>query len=100
MIRGTTPINVFRLPFDTSAIKTVRILYGQDNKVVFVKTGEDCTLTGNIVSARLTQEDTLKIDYEKVVQIQIRILTVTGDALASGIIYRSFGQLLENEVIT
>ena len=83
MIAGTTPTHTFNIPFKTSIIYEVRVIYAQNNKPIVVKTRADCTLEDTQISVTLTQEDTLKFDYKYPVEIQIRILTDTGSALAS-----------------
>lgn len=95
MIRGTTPTHTFTLPFEASAIQSVKIIYAQDDVVVCEKLTKDCTLSGSTVVTTLTQEDTLKFDHKKVAQIQLRILTAGGQALASVIEKVGVSQLLD-----
>lgn len=99
MIRGTTPTHVFSLPIATEDIKKVRIVYAQNDKPVFVKTEADCTMQGCTIQVTLKQEDTLALDCHKCVQIQIRVLTNQGDALASQTAHVRVEKCLENEVI-
>jgi len=97
MIRGTTPTHIFTLPFDTEQIDKVRVIYAQDDRVVFVK--EECEKEANVVSVKLTQEETLKFDCRKKVEIQMRILTKDGEALASVIRKIDVEKCLESEVL-
>lgn len=99
MIRGTTPTHIFRLPFDTSLIDEVRIIYSQNDEQILVKETVDCNLDGNTISVTLTQEDTFKFDCKKCVQIQVRVLTARGEALASKIKHIDVEKCLDNEVI-
>lgn len=99
MIRGTTPTHEFTLSIDTSLLKCIRIIYAQHDKVVFVKETGDCTLDGEVVRVELTQEETLMLDCRTSVQIQIRALTLAGEALASPVMTESVGKCLDNEVI-
>lgn len=99
MIRGTTPTHIFRLPFDTSLIDEVRIIYSQNDEQILVKETVDCNLDGNTISVTLTQEDTFKFDCKKCVQIQVRVLTAGGEALASKIKHINVEKCLDNEVI-
>lgn len=85
MRQGTTPTHNFTIPFGVSSIKEVMVLYAQDDTVIVRKNTEDCTMVGNVVSVKLSQEDTFKFDHKKNVQIQIRVLTTTDDALLSDI---------------
>lgn len=97
MIRGTTPTHTFVLPFDTSVVKSAKVLYAQSDVVIFEKTS--CTMDGNTLSVRLTQEETLEFDCKKNVEIQLRILTEADDALTSDIIVADVMRCLDDEVL-
>lgn len=99
MIRGTTPIHFFTLPFNADGVEKVRVIYSQKNLPIFKKELADCVLNGNVLSVKLTQEDTLKLNHEFNVDIQVRILMKSGDALASLPIKASVQRCLEDEVI-
>lgn len=99
MIRGTTPTHTFTLPFDVSQVAKVKIIYAQDDEVVIEKVTNDCELNGTTITTTLTQEDTLKFDHKKAVQIQVRVLTDRKEALASVIEKVGVSQLLDNEVL-
>lgn len=98
MIKGTTPTHIFTLPFDTSIIEAVRILYSQNDKIVLIKESSDCSLENNTIITTLTQENTFAFDHLNPIEIQIRILTKEGRAMAS--IPKKVGvtKCLENEV--
>lgn len=83
MVRGTTPIHTFELPFDTAMIKTLEICYAQDRTVILTKTAEDCTLSENTITVPFTQEDTFKFADDKKAEVQIRVLTLGGEVIAS-----------------
>ncbi len=100
MTRGTTPTHTFRLPIDSKLVKALRILYAQDDRLILEKTEKDCQAEGNTFAVRLTQEDTLAFDHRRPVQIQVRVLTVTGESAASLIYRQSVGQCLSGEVLT
>lgn len=100
MRRGTTPTITFTLPFDTAGvIKDLRASFAQDNEIIIEKKIVDCTLDGNTVSVDLSQEDTLKLTHDKAVKIQVKILTIDGQVIAS--IPRSVpcGEILNTEVL-
>lgn len=99
MIRGTTPTHTFRLPFDTSMVDEVKITYAQDGDIKLVKGTEECVLEGSAVKVTLTQNDTFSFDVTKAVQVQIRILTISGEALASVIEKIGVADCLDNEVL-
>lgn len=99
MIRGTTPMHVFTHSLDPSDFEKIRIIYSQDNTVLFVKTMEDCEVEGNTITVRLTQENTLAFDHNLPVDIQVRILTKDKVALASAVKTVRVSRCLENGVI-
>lgn len=98
MIRGTTPTHTYHMPFDTALIDKIKITYAQNGVVVLTKEKADCKIDGNAVTVRLTQEDTLKFDASRV-QIQVRVLTTGGDALASVIVTKPCEEVLEEGVL-
>jgi hypothetical protein len=100
MIRGTTPTHTFNIPFDTSLVDEVKITYAQDNVVVLEKHTSDCILDDATISVTLTQEDTFLFDCKKSVQVQLRILTKSGEALASVVEHIGVAKCLDNEVLT
>ena len=100
MIRGTTPVHIFTLPFDTSEIKTIRVVYSQRGSVRLKKENPDVTLSEKKATVKLSQEDTLSFSADLPVDIQIRILTSAGDALASNVISVPCRRILDNEVLT
>ena len=85
MRRGTTPEHTFTLPFDTSTIAAVRIIYEYNDNEIVVKTKDDCTLDGKDIKVKLSQEDTLKFICNTTIKVQVRILTVDGEAIASDV---------------
>lgn len=98
--RGSTPLHTFTLPVEAESVRTVKITYAQDDTVVLAKKSPDVTVSGNKASVRLTQEDTIRLDQEKRVQIQVRVLTINGDSLPSEIITTTVLCLLDDEVLT
>ena len=99
MIRGTTPTHIFTIPFDTALIADLRISYAQCGKEVVVKTKEDATLDGQTITVKLTQEETFNFDCSKRVFVQVRVLTLGGEAVSSEVMMVSVEQCLNNEVL-
>lgn len=103
MIRGTTPTNRFYMDIDLSSAK-VYLTYAQGGNVVFEKTGDDLIFaseavddeTQYIMSANLTQEDTLALKSDKQVRIQIRAVFVDGKSVASEIMEVTVGDILKD----
>lgn len=86
MIRGTTPTVKFTLPFDTSLIQSVYITFSQKGEELFTLVNSDCTFLENGITSKLSQRQTLALTHNAPVEIQIRVLTTDGNALASNII--------------
>ena len=99
MIRGTTPLLEFALPFDTSQIAEAWVTLSQNKTVVIDKELESCTCEGNKLTVRLTQDETLKLDCSCRTEIQVRVRTLADDALASNIITVSTDRILKEGVI-
>lgn len=99
MVKGTTPTHIFELPFDSSSVSKVKIVYTQNNKVILTKRNEDVTFDGNYISLKLTQEETFLFDHSRSVQIQVRVLDNDNVALASTIMSVSVDKCLDDEVL-
>ena len=102
MIRGTTPTIIYKLPFETSIIKSAEIVlkYIDNNKKVIIeKTLEDCELGETSISTRLTQEETLGLPAPSKVSVQLRILTTGDVALATEVKTVFVRKLLKGDVI-
>jgi hypothetical protein len=83
MIRATTPTHKFTLPFNyTQYVQKILITYSQKGNIVLEKNENDVQIDGNIVSYKLTQEET-KLFSNGDVRVQVRVLTIDNDALAS-----------------
>lgn len=99
MIRGTTPKHIFKIPIDHTLIKEVKIVYSQEEAEKLVKRTEDCVISEGEISTRLTQEDTFLFEEGVFVRIQMRVLTNTGDVLATKPITVAVGCCLDDEVL-
>ena len=99
MIKGTTPTHYFTLPFDTSLVANARVIYAQNEKVILKKELQDCECERNTISCKLTQEETFLFVHPRPVQIQVRVLTTSGDAINSDVETVTCEQCLDNEVL-
>ncbi len=99
MIRGTTPTLEFTIPFDTSFLEEAYVTLSQNNVVVLDKALSDCKCDERKLSVKLTQEETLKLDCKCKTEIQVRVRTKEGDALASDIITVNTERILKDGVI-
>lgn len=99
MIRGTTPTLEFTVPFDTKILAEAYVTLAQKKKVVLDKKLSDCQCSANTLTVRLSQEETLKLSCDCLVEIQIRARTVDGDAIASEIMVETPDRILKDGVI-
>ena len=97
--RGTTPTHTFELPFDASLIRNLWIIYAQNGVEILKKEKAHCTLSGNTITAKLTQKETLLFNPARRAQIQVRLLLNDGNAPASNIIEVPVSNSLSEEVI-
>ena len=97
--KGCTCKNTFSIPFAESDIKVIFITYQQKGKTVIEKSLSECTFSEGTVSVILTQEDTLKLDENEYIKIQIRVRLQDGTLTKSKIIETYTDKVLKNEVI-
>ncbi len=112
MIRATTPKHVFIFESDPSSYKRILITYSQNGRIVMEKEKDELTIeeiknafndiTGYAVWFRLTQEETKSFasGANKMVTVQVRVLTETDEALASDKKTFSVQDVLNDEVLT
>ena len=82
---GTTPKHTFTFPCETNNNQELKITYSQNKKIILEKYLADCEVDKNSVSYKLTQEETFLFANDVNVELQVRVLTTTGDVLASNI---------------
>lgn len=99
MRRGTTPTHTFVLPFNVESVQAVQIIYRQGGVNVLILDGNDCVLSGNTVSVRLSQEDTFAFADSEDIEIQLRVLTADGEAAASDIMRVRCDRILTEDVL-
>lgn len=99
MIRGTTPTLEFVIPFDTGQLAEAFVTLSQNETVIIDKALTECQRSGDKLTVRLTQEDTLKLECDIVTEIQIRARTLEGEAIASQIIKVNTERILKDGVI-
>lgn len=99
MIRGTTPLLEFTLPFETNLIAEAWVTLSQNKTVVLNRELETCECDGCKLSVKLTQEETLELDCDLKTEIQVRVKTLEGEALASDIITVGTNRILKDGVI-
>ena len=99
MIRGTTPDLEFKLPFNTDVIESVWITFSQFNKELLTLDKASCAFKDDVITTRLTQEQTLLFTENAYVEIQLRVLTKDGTAIASNIMRSPNQRILKGGII-
>lgn len=97
--RGTTPSVSAELPFDTSELEEAYLSFAQNGRTVFEKDISDMELSGETLTVRLSQADSLKLSAAYTTQIQLRCVFPDGSAAASEIVTVSTGAILKDGVI-
>lgn len=98
MIIGTTPTHEFVIPSELTQFNEIHIIYAQNDKIVLLKTKENCTIEKNKISVQLTQDETFRFDPDKDVEIQLRLL-IGREVLSSGIVKVKCQKCLETEIL-
>lgn len=97
--RATTPKQIFTLDLENvSDLSEILITYAQRGVIVVERRKAMMTIEENKVWFRLTQEETLSFRENIPVEIQVRVFTPDGTALASDIFEVSVGRVLDEEV--
>lgn len=81
IIRGTTPTITMTLPFSHELIEVGYVIVRQNKNTVIEKPVSDCTCSGNTLSVKLTQEETLDLSREYNAEIDVVVKTTGGDRL-------------------
>ena len=61
MYRGTTPTFTFTLPIECETISRLSVAFKQGGKLLFERCLPDVTMSGNVLSCTLTEEETLQL---------------------------------------
>lgn len=96
---GTTPIISFYLPFEVDLVAELWFTMVQRGVEVFTKELEEMEIEGSRIIVRMTQEETLKLASGQKVELQVRIRTQAGDAIASQVETVDVDRILKNGVI-
>ena len=106
MIRATTPRHYFIFDTDPDIYKRILITYAQGDKIVLEKEKEDLFIEATddgkwVLSYQLTQEETKKFTMSGggSILVQVRVLTESGDALASDKQRIRLSDVLNDEVL-
>lgn len=95
MKRGTTPTYTFTLPFSHSNVTKAKVIFSQGEKKVERVIEKP---TSSELTVKLTQEETLGFS-EGLVEIEIRVLTLGGEAHTSDTMHDSIEDTNDEEVL-
>lgn len=101
MKRATTPTHKFEIPFATSEIDKLILIYAQKYEIILKKEKEDVVFdedNNKLIVVTLTQEET-KLFKEDAVTIQLRIKTNSGKVIAFDEIQINVKDVLDDEVM-
>lgn len=99
MRQGTTPtIQITINDIDLNEMQNIYVVFEQ-NGYIFKKESSDLDIEGNVISVLLSQEETLNFK-EGTCNIQLRMITKGGVAIASPIKTTKVYRVLNKEVIT
>jgi hypothetical protein len=99
MRKGTTPIFTFTLPFATVLVQKAKVIFEYDDEQQLCKVLTADNFKGETISVQLTQEETFKFSCNSHIKVQLRVLTVDGDALTSDVYTVFVEECLDNEVL-
>lgn len=97
--RGSTPTIKFTVPNDTPQIISGTITLSQNKSPVIKKSLSQWSHVGNVVSVRLTQEDTLKLNVNYSVEIQLKPKFADGTVPDTKIHVITADRVLDEEVL-
>lgn len=99
MRQGTTPtIQITINDIDLNEMQNIYVVFEQ-NGYILKKDSSDLDIEGNVISVSLSQEETLNFK-EGTCNIQLRMITKGGVAIASPIKTTKVYRVLNKEVIT
>lgn len=99
MRQGTTPtIQITINDMDLNEMQNIYVVFEQ-NGYILKKESSDLDIEGNVISVLLSQEETLNFK-EGTCNIQLRMITKGGVAIASPIKTTKVYRVLNKEVIT
>lgn len=99
MRQGTTPtIQITINDIDLNEMQNIYVVFEQ-NGYILKKESSDLDIEGNVISVSLSQEETLNFK-EGTCNVQLRMITKGGVAIASPIKTTKVYRVLNKEVIT
>lgn len=98
-IQGTTPTQVFELPFSTQELVSATVTYSQCGSIKVKKKTTQCIFENNYIITSLSQKESLLFIPEKTVKVQLKVLTQGGQVFASPLYLLGVEEVLDKEEI-
>ena len=96
MMRGTDiPFDIRNLPVSATIS---RLDFAQQGKIVITKTTDDFTMVDGVAYATITQEEMLKIDQKRNIEIQLSFY-LNGHAKRTSVVSTKPGRILYEGVV-
>lgn len=99
-MKGTTPTILYTLPIELNDVKNFSVTFSQGGEPIITKMKSDCEITDGKIIVRLSQEDTLKLQANKIVETQIKFLFSDGNVVPTKIKQLYAKRILDEQVIT
>jgi hypothetical protein len=99
-IKGSSPKNILTFPISVvDFVKKITITFAQGGEIVIEKTESDCLFEENRVMFDFTQEETLKFDSEKLIEIQVKVLDINDKVFVSRIERKRVLDVINKEIM-
>ena len=98
--RGTTPTQIFELPFSTADLLGATVTFSQGNEPLIKKRSHQCVFENNYIITSLSQEESLLFRAGKVAKVQLKVLTKNNKVLASMPYHLGVEEILDEEELT
>lgn len=99
-MKGTTPTIAYKIPIDLGDIKNFSVTFRIDGEIVLKKEKVDCVIEDNKIFVQLSQEETLLLPRNKIVETQVKLLFMDGNVLKTKPKNLYSGDILDEEVIS
>lgn len=101
MRKGTTPYHIFAIPVPKELVEELFVTYSESDETLFEKSLKDCVfVSANKFQVKLTQAETLKCsEFCSGMEVQVTLLTTSGDRLTSNIVPLEIGRVLKDTEI-
>ncbi len=100
---GSTPKHIFIVPndIDITNYREIQIVYSQAGKKIIIKNSlfNEIEVSNNNLIVSLSQEDTFKVNPNRDIKIQVRIMLADGEVIASNHITVSALKCLDSRIL-